>query len=177
MIVTGYLSKSFEYTRIADVEPGHHGRGALRDLRGRATRCFRHTIGGVDFERLWANPHWPMWYLSAMFFWRLMTPIFKRMPGKVVVAVAISLLAGLYANDIFDNARIFGLLPFFVLGPEDARGPLEPAAHPAGAVVRRRRARRSCSCSPASPATGSRPSGSTTARATTPSTRTTCARS
>jgi fucose 4-O-acetylase-like acetyltransferase len=45
-----------------------------------------------------------------------MTPIFKRMPGKVVVAVAISLVAGLYANDIFDNARIFGLLPFFVLG-------------------------------------------------------------
>jgi fucose 4-O-acetylase-like acetyltransferase len=77
---------------------------------------YRHEVGGVDFERLWANPHWPMWYLSAMFFWRLMTPIFKRLPGKVVIAVAISLLAGLYANDIFDNARIFGLLPFFVLG-------------------------------------------------------------
>ena len=30
--------------------------------------------------------------------------------------MAISLLAGLYANDILDNARIFGLLPFFVLG-------------------------------------------------------------
>ena len=57
-----------------------------------------------------------MWYLSALFFWRLMTPILKRMPGKVVVAVVISLLAGLYANDILDNARIFGLLPFFVLG-------------------------------------------------------------
>ena len=77
---------------------------------------YRHVVGGVDFERLWANPHWPMWYLSAMFFWRLMTPIFKRMPGKVVVAVAISLVGGLYATDIFDNARIFGLLPFFVLG-------------------------------------------------------------
>ena len=77
---------------------------------------YRHEVGGVDFERLWANPHWPMWYLSALFFWRLMTPIFKRMPAKVVVAVAISLLAGLYANDILDNARIFGLLPFFVLG-------------------------------------------------------------
>jgi fucose 4-O-acetylase-like acetyltransferase len=57
-----------------------------------------------------------MWYLAAMFFWRLMTPILKRLPGKVIVAVAISLLAGLYANDILDNARIFGLLPFFVLG-------------------------------------------------------------
>ena len=127
-IVTGYLSKSFEYTRarmwnlvttVAVPYVIFEGVYAL----------FRHEVGGVDFERLWANPHWPMWYLSAMFFWRLMTPIFKRMPGKVVVAVAISLLAGLYANDILDNARIFGLLPFFVLGPEDARRPLEPAPH------------------------------------------------
>ena len=30
--------------------------------------------------------------------------------------MAISLLAGIYANDILDNARILGLLPFFVLG-------------------------------------------------------------
>ena len=57
-----------------------------------------------------------MWYLSALFFWRLMTPLFKRMPAKVVVATAISLVAGIYATNIFDNARILGLLPFFVLG-------------------------------------------------------------
>ena len=115
VIVTGYLSKSFEYSRtrmwnlvttVAVPYVLFEGIYAL----------YRHVVGGVDFERLWANPHWPMWYLSAMFFWRLMTPIFKRMPAKVVVAVVISLLAGLYANDILDNARIFGLLPFFVLG-------------------------------------------------------------
>ncbi len=115
VIVTGYLSKSFEYTRkrmwslvttVAVPYVLFEGVYAL----------FRHEVGGIEFQRLWANPHWPMWYLSAMFFWRLMTPIFKRMPGKVVVAVAISLVAGLYASDVFDNARIFGLLPFFVLG-------------------------------------------------------------
>ncbi len=115
VIVTGYLSKSFEYSRkrmwslfttVAVPYVLFEGLYAL----------YRHVVGGVDFERLWANPHWPMWYLAAMFFWRLMTPIFKRLPGKVVIAVAISLLAGLYASDIFDNARIFGLLPFFVLG-------------------------------------------------------------
>ena len=115
VIVTGYLSRSFEYSRtrmwnlfttVAVPYVIFEGVYAL----------YRHVVGGVDFERLWANPHWPMWYLSAMFFWRLMTPIFKRLPGKVVIAVAISLVAGLYANDIFDNARIFGLLPFFVLG-------------------------------------------------------------
>jgi fucose 4-O-acetylase-like acetyltransferase len=115
VIVTGYLSRSFEYNRVrlwnlvttvAVPYVLFEGIYAL----------YRHVIGGVEFERLWANPHWPMWYLSAMFFWRLMTPIFKRMPGKVIVAVAISLVAGLYATDLFDNARIFGMLPFFVLG-------------------------------------------------------------
>ncbi|MCW2807258.1 MAG: hypothetical protein JWQ93_1213 [Marmoricola sp.] len=113
--VTGYLSRSFEWTRarlwslVTTVALPYVVFEGLYAL-------YRHEVGGVDFERLWANPHWPMWYLAALFFWRLMTPLLKRMPGKVVVAVAISLLAGLYANDILDNARIFGLLPFFVLG-------------------------------------------------------------
>ena len=115
VIVTGYLSKSFEYTRVRMWNLVTTVAVPYVLFEG-VYALYRHVVGGVDFERLWANPHWPMWYLSAMFFWRLMTPIFKRMPGKVVVAVAISLLAGLYANDIFDNARIFGLLPFFVLG-------------------------------------------------------------
>ena len=115
VLVTGYLSASFEWTRprlfnlVTTVAvPYVIFEGALV--------WFRHAFGGVDFKLIWANPHWPMWYLSALFFWRLMTPVFKRMPAKVVVAVAISLLAGLYANNILDNARILGMLPFFVLG-------------------------------------------------------------
>ena len=115
VIVTGYLSKSFEWnqrrlwsllTTVALPYVIFEGLYAL----------YRHEVGGVDFKLLWANPHWPMWYLSALFFWRLMTPLFKRLPGKVVIAVAISLLAGLFANDLLDNARILGMLPFFVLG-------------------------------------------------------------
>jgi fucose 4-O-acetylase-like acetyltransferase len=115
VIVTGYLSKSFEYTRkrmmslLTTV--------AVPYLVFEAVLVwFRHTFGGVDFKLIWANPHWPMWYLSALFFWRLSTPVFKRLPGKVVVAVAISLVGGIYATNVFDNARILGLLPFFVLG-------------------------------------------------------------
>ena len=115
VIVTGYLSRSFEYTRVRMWNLVTTVAVPYVLFEG-VYALYRHEVGGIDFERLWANPHWPMWYLAAMFFWRLMTPIFKRLPGKVVIAVAISLLAGLYANDIFDNARIFGLLPFFVLG-------------------------------------------------------------
>ena len=115
VIVTGYLSKSFEYTQkrlwslVTTV--------ALPYVLFEGIYAwFRHEVGGVEFERLWANPHWPMWYLAAMFFWRLATPILKRLPGKVVISVVISLLAGIYATDTFDNARILGMLPFFVLG-------------------------------------------------------------
>lgn len=115
VIVTGYLSRSFAWNRqrmwslattVALPYVLFEGLYAL----------YRHEVGGVQFERLWANPHWPMWYLAALFFWRLSVPLFRWIPGKVVVAVAISLLAGLYATDLFDNARILGLLPFFVLG-------------------------------------------------------------
>ncbi len=115
VIVTGYLSKSFVYSRArlwALVTKVAVPYVIFEGLFA----AYRHYVGGVDFERLWANPHWPMWYLAALFFWRLLTPVFKDLPGKVVVAVGISLLAGLFASDIFDNARIFGLLPFFVLG-------------------------------------------------------------
>ena len=115
VIVTGYLSKSFEYTRVRMWNLFTTVAVPYVIFEG-VYALYRHVIGGVDFERLWANPHWPMWYLAAMFFWRLMTPVFKWLPGKVIVAVAISLVAGLYANDILDNARIFGMLPFFVLG-------------------------------------------------------------
>jgi fucose 4-O-acetylase-like acetyltransferase len=57
-----------------------------------------------------------MWYLSALFFWRLLTPVFRPMPAGLVVAVAVSLIAGMYAGDTLDLARVLGLLPFFVMG-------------------------------------------------------------
>ncbi len=62
-----------------------------------------------------------MWYLSALFFWRLLTPVFNRINARssavaIAVAVLVSLSAGLYAADTLDMARILGLLPFFVLG-------------------------------------------------------------
>ena len=73
-----------------------------------------------------------MWYLSALFFWRLLTPVFTRMPAGVAiaVAVAISLVAGLYAGDTLDMARVLGLLPFFVLGLVSTKERLERLREP-----------------------------------------------
>lgn len=115
VIITGYLSKSFEHTPrrlwslVTTVAVPYVVFEAL-------LAWFRLEMGGVRLQDLWANPHWPMWYLAALFCWRLLTPVFKRLPAKVVIAVLISLGAGLYAGDTLDVARVLGLLPFFVLG-------------------------------------------------------------
>jgi fucose 4-O-acetylase-like acetyltransferase len=115
--ITGYLSRSFAWTP-------HKLWMLVRTIAvpyvifEAILAWFRYHVGGVELKDLFADPHWPMWYLSALFFWRLMTPIFLRLPRPVALALAvmISLLAGLKAGNILDMARIFGLLPFFVLG-------------------------------------------------------------
>ncbi|WP_122818368.1 acyltransferase family protein [Nocardioides pantholopis] len=115
VFVTGYLSRSFDWSRrrlwqlFCTVAVPY----VIFEC---ALALFRVHVGGEDLDRLFADPHWPMWYLAALFFWRLLTPVFKNLPGGVVLAVGISLLAGLYAGDTLDIARVLGLLPFFVLG-------------------------------------------------------------
>jgi fucose 4-O-acetylase-like acetyltransferase len=64
---------------------------------------------------LFADPHWPMWYLAVLFLWRLATPLL-RSPGALAVAVAVALFGGYLGAEVFDTARAMGLLPFFVMG-------------------------------------------------------------
>ena len=117
VLVTGYLSRSFSYTPtrlwllVRTVAVPYLIFECLLGL-------FRVHVGGETLERLFANPHWPMWYLAALFFWRLLTPVFRVLPGLVAVglAVALSLGAGVWAGDTLDAARVLGMLPFFVLG-------------------------------------------------------------
>ena len=115
VFVTGYLSRSFDWTTVRLV-------ALVRTvvvpyvLFETVLALFRVYVGHEQLEDLFADPHWPMWYLSALFFWRLSTPIFRPLWGGLLVAVGISLVAGMRAGDTLDMARILGLLPFFVLG-------------------------------------------------------------
>ena len=117
VVVTGYLSRSFAWTP-AKLRALIRTVAVPYVLFEAALAWFRYQVGGVQLDDLFTDPHWPMWYLSALFFWRLMTPAFLALskPVALSAAVVISLLAGLKAGDTFDIARILGLLPFFVLG-------------------------------------------------------------
>lgn len=117
VIVTGYLSRGFSW-EPAKLAALVRTVAVPYILFEAALAWFRYEIGGVALEDLFTDPHWPMWYLAALFCWRLLTPLFLALPATVALpaAVAISLVAGLRAGDTFDLARVLGLLPFFVLG-------------------------------------------------------------
>jgi fucose 4-O-acetylase-like acetyltransferase len=140
VFVTGYLSRRFTWAprRLWQLVSTVAVPYVIFEC---ALALFRIYVGGERLEDLFSDPHWPMWYLSALFFWRLVTPVFTRLPSAVAIgaAVAISLLAGLYAGDTLDMARILGLLPFFVLGltatPERLERLREPWVRQAGLGV------------------------------------------
>ena len=163
----------------AAVAAGPHRRGPLRGLRVRRWRCSGSTSAASSSRTCSATRTGRCGTSSALFFWRLLTPVFTRMPAGVAiaVAVAVSLVAGLYAGDTLDMARVLGLLPFFVLGPDRHPGAARAAARAVG--PERRAAGLPGDRSgdhldrPARPA----PSGSTTARSTASWTSATAARS
>src|SRR3954447_14978648 len=137
VLVTGYLSRSFTWApdRLWRLVRTVAVPYLLFEL---ALALFRVYVGGERLEDLFADPHWPMWYLSALFFWRLLTPVFRPMWGGIVVAVGVSLAAGLWAGDTLDLARVLGLLPFFVIGLKATPERLELLRHPmvrVGALV------------------------------------------
>jgi fucose 4-O-acetylase-like acetyltransferase len=117
VFVTGYLSRSFAYTptRMWQLVRTVAIPYVIFEC---ALALFRIYVGGEQLRDVFQDPHWPMWYLSALFFWRLGTPVFKATPALLAlpVAVGISVVGGMVADSTFDFFRICGFLPFFVLG-------------------------------------------------------------
>lgn len=116
VMVTGYLSRSFSWSRR------HLGRLLTMVVVPYIVfealmSTFRVEVGGErGIDTLFLEPHWPMWFLAALFFWRLATPLLRNVPFVLVPAVVVSLVGGLLPGDVLDLGRVTGMLPFFVLG-------------------------------------------------------------
>ncbi|MBX6387140.1 MAG: acyltransferase family protein, partial [Microbispora sp.] len=115
VIISGYLSRNFwnsnaKTNKLVDtflvpyviVELGY---ALLR------------TAFGHKFSITITDPAWLNWYLLALLFWRLSTPVWKRMRYPFTISVIVYLFAG-FSNlsGDFSMDRFFGLMPFFVLG-------------------------------------------------------------
>lgn len=120
VLVTGYLSRTFAWTRpklwslfCTIVVPYFIFEFVML--------TFRHHYGDYDLDQgpMWLDPHWPMWYLSATFLWRMATPILVKhwsaIPLSVVASLCFATLDADWTNYL-DLQRTIGFLPFFVLG-------------------------------------------------------------
>ncbi|WP_237322723.1 acyltransferase family protein [Streptomyces sp. JJ36] len=117
ILISGYLSRSFT---------GRPGQ-IKRLITGIAVPYLIFEITYTFFMR-WADnpdrdfslhrPGFALWFLVALFIWRLTTPLWQRMRWPLPVALAIGLAAGVTENISGDLnlMRVLQFLPFFVLG-------------------------------------------------------------
>ncbi|WP_415950313.1 acyltransferase family protein [Streptomyces sp. KLOTTS4A1] len=64
------------------------------------------------------NPMYLMWFLAALFIWRLTTPLWRLVRYPVPIALSVSVLASVspsISNDL-DLQRALQFLPYFVIG-------------------------------------------------------------
>ncbi|WP_159072444.1 acyltransferase family protein [Streptomyces formicae] len=82
-----------------------------------AYRALYTVIWGSSFALTPTEPTYLLWFLVALFLWRLTTPVWQAIRYAVPVAVVISLGAGLTGMD-YELAlpRVLMFLPWFVLG-------------------------------------------------------------
>jgi fucose 4-O-acetylase-like acetyltransferase len=115
IMITGYLSRNFGSARA-------RGRKLITSV-GVPYVIFETIYSIVDW-RLYGGhltftllaPYWLMWFLMALFMWRLSTPIWQQLRWPVAIAVVISLLSGMAGLTELQLNRVLGFLPFYVLG-------------------------------------------------------------
>jgi fucose 4-O-acetylase-like acetyltransferase len=82
------------------------------------TQVLRRMAGDDDTYLPLLEPRWLLWFLLALFVWRLTVPLWKALRHPVPVALAVAAVASAspsLGNDL-QLQRILQYLPFFVLG-------------------------------------------------------------
>lgn len=118
IVVSGYLSRSFE--------------GKPRQIKRLVTGVLvpyvifqtvytffmRWASDNPDREFHYQEPGFALWFLVALFLWRLTTPLWKSMRWPLPVALAVAVAAGVTPsiNSDLNLMRVAAFLPYFVLG-------------------------------------------------------------
>lgn len=70
-----------------------------------------------DTGLYFARPKFSLWYLMALFAWRIMAPVVRKIPGHLFLSIAAGLLIGLAdLGNFLSIPRIFYFFPFFLAG-------------------------------------------------------------
>jgi fucose 4-O-acetylase-like acetyltransferase len=116
IVITGYFSRNFTFS-------GGKARKLITNLGvpyvvfETAYSTYHWAVGHSKFQVSLLDPYYLTWFLMALFLWRLSTPVWQQIRWPFAISVAVSLLSGM--SDLPDDLemnRVFGLVPFYVLG-------------------------------------------------------------
>lgn len=90
-----------------------------------------------DTELYLLKPKFTLWYLLALFLWRVVTPYVKKIPGHILLAVIAGLLIGF--SDMEDNfltiPRALVFYPFYLAGTAFDRKTLDKFRTKKGSII------------------------------------------
>ncbi len=116
IVITGYFSRNFTFS-------GGKARKLIINLGvpyvvfETAYSTYHWAVGHASFKISLLDPYYLTWFLMALFCWRLSTPVWQQIRWPLAVAVIISLLSGMdQLPGELEMNRVFGLVPFYVLG-------------------------------------------------------------
>ncbi|MEU8677555.1 acyltransferase family protein [Streptomyces sp. NPDC048560] len=117
IVIAGYFSRSF------DLRPERVWKLVTQLLVPYvifevAYSVFQRTVKDPSYTLSIADPYWLLWFLPALFFWRLTTPIWQVIRQPVAVSVCIAAVASMsdgIGGDL-QLQRVLQFLPFYVLG-------------------------------------------------------------
>nr|WP_323379359.1 acyltransferase family protein [Streptomyces durbertensis] len=117
IIISGYLSRSFE-ARPGQIKRLITGIAIPYLVFEIAFTLFIRAVENPDREFTLLNPGYALWFLVALFIWRLTAPVWNALrwplPIALVIAAAATTCPGI-GNDL-NLQRVLQFLPFFVLG-------------------------------------------------------------
>ncbi|KUP95730.1 hypothetical protein AC529_16040 [Thermobifida cellulosilytica TB100] len=115
IVISGYLSKSF------DASPRRVEKLVLGVAVPYLVFWGLHVVLALLLHRQVPDsplePAWTLWFLVALFVWRLSVPVWQRLRWPLATAVGVSLAAAFVElENVLGLGRLLSLLPFFVLG-------------------------------------------------------------
>ncbi|EST35607.1 hypothetical protein N566_17515 [Streptomycetaceae bacterium MP113-05] len=117
IVISGYLSRTFT-GRPSQVRRLITGVAIPYLVFETVYTLFMRWADNPDREFSLQRPGFALWFLVALFIWRMTAPFWHRLRWPVPVALAVGLCASVTesVSGDFNLMRVFQYLPFFVLG-------------------------------------------------------------
>ncbi|MDF6020125.1 acyltransferase family protein [Streptomyces sp. JH34] len=117
IIIAGYFSRGLELRsdRVWKLVTGLAVPYAVFEV---GYTLFERLTGSPQFPLSPLTPYWLLWFLPALFLWRLTTPFWETVRWPVAVALVVAAMGAVTSNIGGDlqMQRILQFLPYYVLG-------------------------------------------------------------